>query len=146
QTFASEVGQELLCFGLCSRNINEMALAEAQLGKAYPQHKYYSRACDVSQADAVTEFVHGYEERFGAVDLLINNAGIGKFGSVIDMDTNTFTSVLNTNLRGVLLMTQAVLPGMRDKKSGTIITISSLAGRGGFKGGAAYCASKFAVR
>lgn len=133
-------------FGLCSRNINDIVLAEANLGKASPLHRYYSRACDVSDATAVSEFVAGFEERFGAVDVLINNAGVGKFGSAASMDTDTFTSVLDINLRGVFLVTRAVLPAMRAKKNGTIVTISSLAGRAGFKGGAAYCASKFAVR
>jgi 3-oxoacyl-[acyl-carrier protein] reductase len=133
-------------FGLCSRNINEIVHAESNLGKLHPQHRYYSRACDVSNAAAVHEFIAGFEERFGAVDVLINNAGFGKFGSAVTMDTETFTSVLDTNLRGVFLMTRAVLTGMREKKAGTIVTISSIAGRSGYKGGAAYCASKFAVR
>lgn len=109
-------------------------------------HHYYSRACDVSNAYAVQEFVADFEERFGAVDVLVNNAGVGKFGSAAKMDTETFTSVLDTNLRGVFLVTRAVLPRMRERKSGTIVTISSLAGRSGFKDGVAYCASKFAVR
>jgi len=133
-------------FGLCSRNINELVRAEAELGKAYPTHRYYSHACDVSDVASVQAFVAGFEERFGSVDILINNAGFGKFGFAAEMRTETFTSVLATNLRGVLLVTQAVLPGMREKQNGTIVTISSLAGRSGFKGGAAYCASKFAVR
>jgi NADP-dependent 3-hydroxy acid dehydrogenase YdfG len=138
--------QEKYNFGLCSRNINEIVRAEAELGKHFPLHRYYSRKCDVSDAGSVKEFVAGFEERFGGVDILINNAGFGRFGSVAEMETSTFTSVLDTNLRGVFLMTQAVLPRMREKHAGTIITISSLAGRNGFKGGAAYCAAKFAVR
>lgn len=135
-----------LNFGLCSRNINQIVNAEADLGREFPLHRYYSRACDVSKTDAVREFVAGYEERFGAIDVLVNNAGFGRFGSVIDMETSTFTSVLDSNLRGVFLMTKAVLPRMREQRKGTIVTISSLSGRTGFKGGAAYCASKFAVR
>ena len=137
---------EVYNFGLCSRNINEIVADEAALGKDHPQHRYYSRACDVTNADAVKEFVAGYEERFGAVDILVNNAGIGRFGSAATMETSTFTSVIDINVRGVLLMTKAVLPRMIERRSGTIITISSLAGKAGFQGGAAYCASKFAVR
>src|ERR1051325_4875841 len=62
------------------------------------------------------------------------------------MTTQTFDLVLNTNIRGVFLMTKAVLPQMKLRGSCTIVTISSLAGRSGFENGAAYCASKFGVR
>jgi 3-oxoacyl-[acyl-carrier protein] reductase len=144
-TFARDENEKYN-FGLCSRNINEIVQVEATLGKTYPAHRYYSRTCDVSNPASVREFVAGFEERFGAVDILINNAGIGRFSPAVEMTNEVFTSVLNTNLRSVFLCTKAVLPGMRDKKNGTIVTISSLAGRSGFKGGAAYCASKFAVR
>src|SRR5207248_1985004 len=83
---------------------------------------------------------------FGSVDVLINNAGIGLFLPVLEMSAEDFDRVLAVNLRGVFLMTQAVLPRMMQRKSGTIVTISSLAGRNGFQSGAAYCASKFGVR
>ncbi|MFI5265088.1 MAG: SDR family oxidoreductase, partial [Candidatus Kapaibacterium sp.] len=110
------------------------------------QHVYFSRTCNVSREKEVNEFVTEFEGKFGAADVLINNAGFGIFKSVLEISKTEFESVLATNLRGVFLFTRAALPAMRLKRSGTVITISSLAGKSGFKGGTAYCASKFAVR
>jgi NADP-dependent 3-hydroxy acid dehydrogenase YdfG len=133
-------------FGLCSRNLDTLMFAEAALGKRFPLHRYHSRTVDVSDEKQVTEFVSGYEKEFGAIDILVNNAGFGKFAPLHEFDLATFRSVIDANLRGVFLMTKAALPKMREKKRGTIITIGSLASKHGFKGGAAYCASKFGVR
>jgi NADP-dependent 3-hydroxy acid dehydrogenase YdfG len=145
KAFAHEEGSQHN-FGLCSRHLNELILAEAGLKKQFPLHRYYSRAVDVSNAEQVAAFVSGYEKEFGAIDILVNNAGFGKFAALRQFTLSDFRSVIDTNLRGVFLVTKAALPKMREKKSGTIIAIGSLAGKNGFKGGAAYCASKFGVR
>jgi 3-oxoacyl-[acyl-carrier protein] reductase len=78
--------------------------------------------------------------------VLVNNAGFGIFKTVSELTAKEFDDVIATNLRGVFLITQAVLPAMRSKKAGTIITISSLAGKNGFATASAYCAAKFGVR
>jgi 3-oxoacyl-[acyl-carrier protein] reductase len=132
--------------GICARNGKELANAESELRKIFSKHEYFSKTCDVSDEKEVNEFVTEFERKFGAIDTLINNAGFGIFKSVLEISKQEFESILATNLRGVFLMTRAALTAMRQKKSGTIITISSLAGKNGFKGGTAYCASKFAVR
>ncbi len=132
--------------GICARNGNELAIAEAELRAISSRHEYFPRTCDVSLEKNVNEFVEEFVKKFGAIDALINNAGFGIFKSVLDITKQEFESVLATNLRGAFLCTRAALPSMRQKKSGTVITISSLAGKNGFKGGTAYCASKFAVR
>src|SRR5688572_144146 len=133
-------------FGLCSRNINELMRVESTLGKEYPLHKYYSRAVDVTDEASVKTFIAGYEKEYGAIDVLVNNAGLGLFGPLHEFSEKDFRYVMDVNVRGVFLATQAALPKMREKKQGTIITISSVSGRIGFKGGAAYSGSKFAVR
>ncbi len=132
--------------GICSRKGDELAKAEAELRANFPKQEYFSKVCDVSLESDVNSFVAEFEEKFGAVDVLVNNAGFGIFKSVLDLTKQEFESVIATNVRGVFLMTRAALPKMRAKKTGTVITISSLAGKNGFKGGVAYCASKFAVR
>jgi 3-oxoacyl-[acyl-carrier protein] reductase len=144
KTFASQ--PEKHAIGICSRNADEIAQAEAGLRQHSSNHQYFSRACDVSKEKEVNAFVDEFEHRFGAVDVLVNNAGFGIFKSTLEMTKQEFESVLGANLRGVFLFTRAALPLMREKRSGTIITISSLSGKHGFSGGAAYCASKFAVR
>jgi NAD(P)-dependent dehydrogenase (short-subunit alcohol dehydrogenase family) len=80
--------------------------------------------------------------RFGGVDVLVNNAGIGKFANVADMSLDDWRQVLDTNLSGVFHGTRAAIPAMKARGGGFIVNISSLAGKNPFAGGAAYCASK----
>jgi NADP-dependent 3-hydroxy acid dehydrogenase YdfG len=84
-------------------------------------------------------------ERFGRIDVLVNNAGFGLFKSVVDLSVEEFDQVLRVDLRGVFLCLKYVLPGMYERGDGTVVTISSLAGKYGFAGGGAYCAGKFGV-
>jgi NAD(P)-dependent dehydrogenase (short-subunit alcohol dehydrogenase family) len=83
--------------------------------------------------------------RFGRLDILINNAGVGRFALVADMSIETWRDVIETNLSGVFYCTRAAVPEMRRRGGGYIINISSLAGANAFTGGAAYCASKAAL-
>jgi len=144
KTFAAQ--EEMHSIGICSRHRDEIEKAESELRAISSKHGYFAKACDVSLQSDVNSFVSDFEKQFGTIDALINNAGFGMFKQVLDISKQEFESVLATNLRGVFLFTRAVLPKMRERKSGTIITISSLAGKYSYKGGAAYCASKFAVR
>jgi 3-oxoacyl-[acyl-carrier protein] reductase len=100
---------------------------------------------DVGVEDEVVDMVESTCKHFGSIDLLVNNAGMGIFKPLTELSVEDFDTVINTNLRGVFLCTRTVLPIMYEQGSGTIITISSLAGRHGFAGGGAYCASKFGV-
>jgi 3-oxoacyl-[acyl-carrier protein] reductase len=102
--------------------------------------------CDVSDEASIDQFISNVENAFGQIEVLVNNAGFGIFKPVHELSEQEFDSVIATNLRGVFLMTKRVLPKMRSRKSGSIVTISSLAGKNGFAGGAAYCAAKFGVR
>lgn len=133
-------------FGLFSREINSLMKAESELGRAYPLHRYYSRSVDVTSEKEVNTFINGYEKEFGAIDVLVNNAGLGLFQPLHEFSENDFRHLMDVNVRGVFLMTKAALPKMRENKHGTIITVSSVSGKVGFKGGSAYCSSKFAVR
>lgn len=82
----------------------------------------------------------------GPVDILVNNAGMGIFKPFADLTVGDLDEMWRVNMRGVFLATKAVLPGMKAKKEGDIVTISSLAGKNGFKGGSGYGATKWAVR
>ena len=85
------------------------------------------------------------EQQLGPVDVLVNNAGIFAAAPVEKMDAVVFDRVIAVNLRGPFLMSRAVLPGMKSRKRGHIVNIASTAGRRGFPGGGAYCASKFGL-
>jgi len=89
-------------------------------------------------ARAVSEAV----ERFGGLDVLVNNAGIGLSAHVAEMSADTWQRVIDTNLSGVFYTCSAALPHLKRRGGGWIINISSLAGTNPFIGGAAYCASK----
>jgi 3-oxoacyl-[acyl-carrier protein] reductase len=102
-------------------------------------------AADVSDEGAVSRAVAAAEQQLGPVDVLVNNAGIFAMAPVDRMDALVFDRILAVNLRGPFLMCRAVLPGMKSRKRGHIVNISSTAGRRGFAGGGAYCASKFGL-
>ncbi|MEO8585941.1 MAG: SDR family NAD(P)-dependent oxidoreductase [Acidobacteriota bacterium] len=102
-------------------------------------------AADVSDEGAVSRAVAAAEQQLGPVDVLVNNAGVFALAPIEKMDTVAFDRMLAINLRGPFLMSRAVLPGMKSRKRGHIVNISSTAGRRGFAGGGAYCASKFGL-
>jgi 3-oxoacyl-[acyl-carrier protein] reductase len=100
---------------------------------------------DVRDEKQVRNLVDRTIERFGRIDVLVNNAGFGVFREVVDLSIEEFDSVVNVNLRGAFLCLKYVLPHMYSRMSGTVVMISSVAGRHGFANGGAYCASKFGV-
>jgi NAD(P)-dependent dehydrogenase (short-subunit alcohol dehydrogenase family) len=80
--------------------------------------------------------------RFGGLDIVVNNAGVGVFVNVADMTPQQWDDVITTNLTGVFYMCRAALPHLKRRGGGYIVNISSLAGKNAFVGAAAYCASK----
>ncbi|WP_305406057.1 SDR family oxidoreductase [Photobacterium leiognathi] len=103
------------------------------------------RAVDVTDAQAIQAAVAEAEEKFGPVDCLINNAGIMLLGLADEQDPAEWQSMFNVNVMGMLNGIHAVLSGMKSRKHGTVINISSIAGRKTFPSHAAYCGTKFAV-
>jgi len=81
----------------------------------------------------------------GPVDILVNAAGLGIFGPVIDFKDEDFETLIETNLRGIFLACRLVLPSMIERKRGHMVNIASIAGKVGSANRAVYCASKFAV-
>lgn len=100
---------------------------------------------DVSSNDEVTKAIDSLTSELGTVDILINNAGIAKFGKFMDLDVEEWEKIIQVNLMGVYYVTRAVLPGMIEQQSGDIINISSSAGQKGAPITSAYSASKFGV-
>jgi NAD(P)-dependent dehydrogenase (short-subunit alcohol dehydrogenase family) len=104
--------------------------------------RVFGAAVDVRQRDAVQETVAALADRFGGLDTLVNNAGVGRFQNVASMTDDEWHDVIGTNLTGVFYCTRAAIPELRKARGAWIINIASLAGRNSFNGGAAYCASK----
>jgi 3-oxoacyl-[acyl-carrier protein] reductase len=100
---------------------------------------------DVADAAAARAAIEGTVARFGGLDVLVNNAGVGDFANIADMSVEQWRTVLGTNLDGVFYCCHAAIPAMKQRGGGFIINISSLAGKNAFAGGAAYCASKAAL-
>lgn len=102
-------------------------------------------ACDVRDEESVRRFAAKAIEAHGAPTLLVNNAGIARWGTVDAMSLDDWNDVMATNLTGTFLMTRAFLPSMLKAGRGMIVNVASLAGRNGVAQGAAYSASKHAV-
>jgi len=97
---------------------------------------------DVRKYDEVARALDAAAARFGGLDILINNAGVGIFKEVAEMSPQDWQQVIDTNLTGVFNGCHAAIPHMRRRGGGFIINISSLAGKNPFAAAAAYCASK----
>ena len=100
---------------------------------------------DVTDDATVTNAIQAITSEAGRIDVLVNNAGYGLNGAFEDLAMDEIKAQYETNVFGLIRTTQAVLPIMRRQKSGTIVNISSGAGRFGFPTGSAYVSTKFAV-
>lgn len=102
-------------------------------------------ALDVTNNQQVADAVAKAEEHFGRIDVLVNNAGFGYFGAIEESDEAEVRSMFEANFWGLAEMTRAVLPKMRERRSGTIVNISSIGGFVSFPGLGYYHATKYAV-
>ena len=100
---------------------------------------------DVTQSGQIARAVQAAEDRFGRIDVLVNNAGYGYQSSVEEGDEAEIRAQFDANVFGLFALTRAVLPGMRARRRGHVINITSVAGLVGFSGSGYYAASKHAV-
>ena len=99
---------------------------------------------DVREEETARRAVMTAKEQFGAVHILINNAGMGNYKQLIDTSAEEYDEMMDTNVRSTFLFTRHTVPLMIEQRSGTILMLSSMAGIYGFAGEAVYCATKFA--
>ncbi|MEW1635469.1 SDR family oxidoreductase [Streptomyces sp. NPDC093801] len=130
----SAQGHPLLLLARRLERLEELALPNA-----------LCRKVDVTDRRAVEEAVREAEQRFGPADAIVNNAGVMLLGRIADQPVDEWDRMIDLNVKGVLYGTRAVLPGMLARGSGTVINVSSIAGRKTFADHAAYVATKFAV-
>jgi NAD(P)-dependent dehydrogenase (short-subunit alcohol dehydrogenase family) len=135
RAFVARGGQVVIS----ARNEAELRAAAQSLGVT---DRVHTVRADVREPADAERLIAEAVRRFGGVDVLVNNAGVGRFADVADMTIDAWRQVIDTNLSGVFYCTRAALPEMKHRGGGFIVNISSLAGKNAFTGGAAYCASK----
>jgi len=117
--------------GLASRRGDDLGFADAVAQK-----------CDVRDLDALTGLCDATAERFGGIDVVVANAGVGAYGPFLDLSREHLDEMLDVNLKGTVYAIRAALPHMLGRE-GDVITLASEAGRRGLPYEAVYCASKF---
>lgn len=105
----------------------------------------WSLAGDVRERDFPARCVAEAEKALGPLWGLVNNAGVGHYAPVDELDPDAWDEMMDVNARAVFLFCRAAIPGMKARRSGHIVNIASVAGTTTFPGGAGYCASKWAV-
>jgi len=131
--FGRELARVVLAHGgrvaVTAREVDRVAdLAEDADGRALPL------ALDVTDADQIRIAVQAAEARFGGIDVLVNNAGYGYQASIEEGEDAEIRAQFEANVFGLFALTRAVLPGMRERRRGHVISITSVAGLVGFQG------------
>jgi 3-oxoacyl-[acyl-carrier protein] reductase len=103
-----------------------------------------ARRCDVRQPDDLEALVAEAVERFGGIDILVANAGVGAYGPFLDLPADQLEEMIDINVKGTLYAVRAALPHLLKSDAADIVTLASEAGRRGLPFEAVYCASKFA--
>lgn len=115
------------------------------LVKASPEGAVHPMALDVTDPDQIDEVVSEVIDRFGQIDVLVNNAGYGSVGAVEEFGMDGLRAQFETMFFGAVELTKAVLPHMRERRSGSVVQISSFGGQVAYPGFGSYCAAKFAL-
>ena len=138
------VAQRLAADGMHVTVLGRRREKLAALVAADPE-RFHAVAADVSDADQVAAALADATRRFGAVQVLVNNAGAAESAPFLKMDAALWRRMLDVNLTGTMLCTQAVLPGMLESGWGRVVNIASTAGQVGYAYVSAYCAAKHGV-
>ncbi|WP_226665406.1 3-ketoacyl-ACP reductase [Metabacillus litoralis] len=143
RAIAIALAKEGVSVGMLARTERDLIEVTKEI-EAFGATSAYATA-DVSSIDEVNAAVEKITNSIGKTDILINNAGIGKFGKFLDLDPKEWKEIIDVNLMGVYYVTRAVLPQLIEKNGGDIINVSSTAGQKGAPVTSAYSASKFGV-
>jgi 3-oxoacyl-[acyl-carrier protein] reductase len=123
---------------ICARHKDELEASARMLG-AFPI------VADVTKEDEVLRMIDAVVKEYDDYNVLINNAGFGKFGPLVELTSDDFFSVWQTNVLGAMMVARESAKHFIGRKYGNIVNISSTAGQHGFANGTAYCSSKFAL-
>lgn len=141
---AEALAAEGVHLGLIARTASDLDALAGELKEKYGVN-VFAAAADVSVRADIEAAVQSLHDQLGAIDILINNAGIATFGKLAEMDPEEWERIIRVNLMGAYYTTRAALPFMLEQNSGSILNVASTAGERGFATGSAYCASKAAL-
>jgi len=128
----------------CARTNSEIEQAAQDIGALKAECRGWT--CDVSVEESVKEFVAAASKEFGRIDILVNNAGVmTRPTPITELEVRKWDYTIAVNLRGPFLVTQALLPLMMKQRSGSIINVSSMIGRGAYANFTAYATSKWGL-
>jgi 3-oxoacyl-[acyl-carrier protein] reductase len=119
--------------GLASRSGDDLGIEDA-----------VAATCDVRRPGDLEELASATAERFGGIDILVANAGVGAYGPFLDLPPDQLEEMIDINVKGTLYAVRAALPYLLESDAADIVTLASEAGRRGLPFEAVYCASKFA--
>jgi 3-oxoacyl-[acyl-carrier protein] reductase len=140
---AHSLGRHGVTVILTSRTVAELERVKTEIESA-GGHAHAIR-CDLREATSIQNLFDDVRSRFGRLDILINNAGLGVLSPVRNLALDAFDEMWALNVRAVFLCTQHALKFMEPQKGGAIVNVASLAGRNAFIGGAGYAATKWAL-
>ncbi len=136
----ADENNDVMIFG---RDVDDLKKVQSEIKAKGVECDYFSG--DVNDVEFVNKSVKEIENKYGKVDHLINNAGVGILKPFVESTLDEFKTQVDTNIYGVYNFTKAVIDGMIERKSGSIINIASLAGKNSFVGGTMYSATKHAL-
>lgn len=132
---------------LAARRVEKLEALQADLQKSYPSIKVHIDQLDVSKLDTIEPFVTNLPKDFATIDVLVNNAGkalgLDQIGTI---DSKDVKEMFDVNVLGMIQLTQIVVNQMKERNTGDIVQLGSVAGRNPYPGGGVYCATKAALR
>lgn len=142
---ARRLGSDGLTVAISGQSEASIREGVERLGQAVPNGRFSGRPANARSEEDQKSLVGWAADTLGRIDVLVNNAGIGEFAPVDELDPERFRAVVETNLFGPYYATHFVVPVMKRSGGGFIVNIGSLAGVNAFAGGSAYNASKFGL-
>lgn len=132
---------------LAARRREKLESLQSDLQTTYPAIKVHIEQLDVSKPENIEPFLSGLPAEFSVIDVLVNNAGkalgLDQIGAIASEDVK---EMFDTNVLGMIQLTQLVVKQMKDRNTGDIVQLGSVAGRNPYPGGGVYCATKAALR
>jgi len=145
QACARALAREGVRLILCARRADRLKKLAAEMRKTHVAESYYFRL-DVRRQSDVEAAIQSLPAEWQAVDILINNAGLSRgLSKLHEGDLTDWEEMIDTNIKGLLYVSRAVMPGMIERGRGDIVNIGSIAGHEVYPGGNVYCATKHAV-
>jgi len=130
---------------ICARNEDALLKAKEELLTLNSNIKVFIKTCDVSKKSELQSFAQAVLNHFDSIDVLVNNAGVFFPGEVHQEEDGVLEQMIETNLYSAYRMSRAIIPSMKEKKSGYIFNIASIAGLQAYPNGGSYGISKFAM-